>query len=248
MTSPSPDEIPFAVPAPANESVVISDEMLEPVVPVVASSLPRVDFERGMSYWPIVTMLLIVANIVFFVRQLMNGALEDSESIIAAGAISRPHILQGEVWRLVSAMFLHGSFDHLIGNCIALYILGMACEHGFGMFRMLLIYFIAGLGGSVLSVAMNPGPSIGASGAIFGIMGAVICFFYRYRDVIHLRDKRIGTVLAIWAAFQIGMGFLSPQIDNFAHIGGFIVGAATVLIIRPVRCLRAAKGLAPQCA
>jgi rhomboid protease GluP len=248
MTDSNSDEIPFASHASADENLLITDEMLEAPAPVVASFPARVDFERGMSYWPVVTMLLIVANIIFFVRQVLNGALEDSESIIAAGALSRPHILQGEIWRLVSAMFLHGSFDHLIGNCIALYILGMACEHGFGMFRMVLIYFIAGLGGSILSVAMNPGPSIGASGAIFGVMGAVICFFYRYRNVIHLRDKRIGTVLAIWALFQIGMGFLSPQIDNFAHIGGFIVGAATVLIIKPVRCLRAAKGLTPQCA
>jgi rhomboid protease GluP len=248
MTNPDSDEIPFAVRAPAEEGLLISADMLEAAAPMVASASPRVDFERGMSYWPIVTVVLIIANIIFYTRQVINGALEDTESIIAAGALSRAHILDGEIWRLVSAMFLHGSIDHLIGNCIALYILGMACEHGFGMLRMLLIYFIAGLGGSILSVAMNPGPSIGASGAIFGIMGAVICFFFRYRNVIHLRDKRVGTVLAIWAVYQIGMGFLFPQIDNFAHIGGFVVGAATVLVIKPVRCLRAAKGLALRCA
>jgi rhomboid protease GluP len=87
------------------------------------------------------------------------------------------------------------------------------------------IYLASGLCGSLLSIAMNPGPSIGASGAIFGVSGAVIVFLYKYQSRFFIRDKRVGFVLLIWSAYTVATGFLSPEIDNFAHIGGFIGGA-----------------------
>ncbi len=81
-------------------------------------------------------------------------------------------------------------------------------------------------------MAYSPGPSIGASGAVFGLTGCAVAFFYRYRGAVHLRDKRIGLVLLIWAGYSVVTGFLNPWIDNFAHLGGLAAGALLVLPLR----------------
>ena len=72
---------------------------------------------------------------------------------------------------------------------------------------------------------MNPGPAVGASGAIFGLLGAMIVFFYKYRDSFHLRDKRIGNVLLLWAGYSVVTAYFMPFIDNAAHVGGLLAGA-----------------------
>ncbi len=122
-------------------------------------------------------------------------------------------------------MFLHGSLEHLAGNGVGLFIVGMATEHAYGKLQMAGIYLISGLAGSIFSVAINPGPSVGASGAIFGLLGAIIVFFLKYRDHFHLRDKRVGNVLLLWAAYSIVTAYFIPFVDNAAHVGGLIAGA-----------------------
>ena len=207
--------------------LAISADMIAPPVKVDK----RIDFERGMRYGPPLTLLLIAVNVAVFIWELSIGALESRDSIIAAGALWKMDVLEGQVWRLFTAMFLHGGFDHLIGNCMVLYVLGMACEHGFGAWRAGAIYLLSGLAGSAMSLAMTTGPSVGASGAIFGLCGAVSVFFLRYHKTFFLRDKRVSIVLIVWAAWSIATGFLSPEIDNFAHIGGFVGGAVVAAIV-----------------
>jgi rhomboid protease GluP len=191
------------------------------------------DFEQGMRAAPPLILVLLAANVAMFAWEVAAGALWDEETIIAAGALARDRVLAGEAWRLVSAMFLHGGWDHLIGNCIVLYIVGMAVEHAVGLARTAVVYFVSGVAGSLLSLLMSPGPSVGASGAIFGLVGSVIVFLYRHQDKFHLRDKRVGFVLAIWAGYQVLTGFLTPYVDNMAHIGGFLGGAVVTLGLRP---------------
>lgn len=193
----------------------------------------RLDFERGMSYFPPLTLILISANIIVFLWQISTGALASQAAIINAGALERTRILQGEIWRLVSPMFLHGSVDHLVGNCMALYVLGMACEHALGLRKAGIVYLLAGLSGSLLSVFISPGPSVGASGAIFGLMGSVVMFLYRYQKAFFVRDRRIGFVIAAWGLYTIALGFLTPFVDNFAHIGGAIGGSIATLFQKP---------------
>ena len=193
----------------------------------------RVDFERGMSYAPPVTLLLIAVNVLVFVWEVGHGALASRNAIIAAGALSRPLVLQGQWWRLVSPMFLHGSPEHLIGNMIALYVLGMACEHALGGRQMLALYLWSGVAASLVSIAWSPGPSVGASGAIFGLMGAVIVVLRRHHHRFYLRDKRIGVVLAAWALYTIATGLLSPYVDNAAHVGGCLGGMLLALRLEP---------------
>ena len=201
--------------------LLITDEMLLPRQPIET----RIDFERGLSYLPPLTLVLIVVNLAIYVWELASGALDSEQALVAAGALVRERVLQGEVFRVVTAMFLHAGVEHLVGNCVVLYVLGMACEHGYGTARTAVIYFASGICGSLLSMTFHPGPSVGASGAIFGLCAAVIIFFLKYQRLFFLRDKRIGFVLLFWAIYSVGTGFLSPQIDNFAHIGGFVGGA-----------------------
>src|SRR6266850_4290296 len=131
----------------------------------------RIDFERGMPVLPRVTIFLILAQAVVFSFQVARGALESVPAIIAMGAQESVAMRSGEYWRLWSATMLHGSIDHFVGNAIALYITGMACEHAFGRLQFVFLYFGAALAGLALSVlGLEAGmPAVGASGAIFGL-------------------------------------------------------------------------------
>jgi rhomboid protease GluP len=192
-----------------------------------------VDFERGMGYAPPGTLAIIALLVGVLVWQLGSGALRSEAGIVDAGALVRNRVLEGEYWRMLSATLLHGGFDHLLGNCVALYILGMAGEHALGAWRVLVLYVASGLAGSLASVLTGPGPSVGASGAICGLMGGVVVILYKYRRTYHVRDKEIGLVLAGWAAYTIVIGALDPQIDNWAHLGGLVGGAVVALGVRP---------------
>lgn len=228
--------------APGPRPALITLEMLadEPAAPPADD---RLDFERGMRRLPVLTALVIAACVGAFALELAGGALRDEASIIRAGALTRAGLQAGELWRIFSAMFLHGGVEHLLGNCLVLYIVGMACEHAYGWAGMFAIYALSGVAGALLSALMNPGPSVGASGAIFGVVAAVIVFLFRHQKRFFLRDKRIGLVLLIWGAYQIATGFLNPMIDNFCHIGGALGGALAALAFRP-RLLRRADSSA----
>jgi rhomboid protease GluP len=236
---------------PREAPIVITPDMLAPARATRGprggrDAQGRIDFERGMRRFPPLVMILILANIAVFGWELAEGTFVSSKelieagagvaghrSIIEAGALLRERVLQGEWWRVITATFLHGGFDHLIGNMIVLFIVGMACEHAFGIGRTALIYFTSAIAGSALSMSAGPGPSVGASGAIFGVVGAVVVMLYRHQDRFFVRDKRIGFVLAIWAGWQLLTGFVSPLIDNFAHLGGLAGGAAMALLLTP---------------
>ena len=195
----------------------------------------RVDFERRMRRLPPITIALIVVLGVIFAGEAVFDALESREAITAAGALVREEVVErGQMWRMISAIFLHGGVDHYISNAIGLFILGMVCEHAFGRAQFFVLFVLSGIAGSLLSMVMNPGPSVGASGAIFGLQGAAIVLFRQHRHRLLVRDRRIGFVLLIWAAYSILGGFVSPFIDNGAHIGGAIGGALIARRLHPV--------------
>ncbi|WP_406693778.1 rhomboid family intramembrane serine protease [Singulisphaera sp. Ch08] len=191
-----------------------------------------VDFEAGMSSLPLVSLALMIACALVFAFQVVGGARIDVDRLSAIGALVPDRVRDGEVWRLVSATFLHGNFDHLLGNMLMLFILGMACEHAFGRPQFILLYVASGIFGSLCSL-MGGRVSVGASGAIFGLAGALIVLFWRHRGRLHLRDRRIGVVLAGWAGYQFLLGLINPNVDNLAHLGGLLGGAALGLILRP---------------
>jgi len=194
----------------------------------------RIDFERRMRRLPLVTVVILVVLVVIFLAEVRVGALASREAILAKGALARERVAAGEYWRLLTAPWLHGGVDHLVGNGIALFILGMLCEAAFGRAQFVLLYVLSGLAGSVVSLAVSVGPSVGASGAIFGLQGAAIMLFRLHRDRLLVRDRRVGFVLLVWAIYSIAGGLMQPFIDNGAHIGGAVGGALIARRLHPV--------------
>jgi rhomboid protease GluP len=194
----------------------------------------RVDFERRMRRLPPMTLTLIGVLVAIFAAETWIEALGSAEDLILIGALSRDAVMQGEWWRLVTAVFLHGGLEHLLGNMIALFVLGMVCEHAFGRAQFLALFVLSGIAGSLLSMLTSAGPSVGASGAIFGLQGAAIVLFRRHRERLLVRDRRIGVVLIVWALYTIASGLVTPYVDNGAHIGGFIAGALIARALHPV--------------
>ena len=126
-----------------------------------------------------------------------------------------------EIWRLITYMFLHGSLVHIIVNMYSLVALGNQIESFFGKAKFLVIYFISGIAGGLLSAALGNVTSVGASGAIFGLLGSMLYFGFHYRAYFGQAVKmQILPVIAI----NLAIGFLMPNIDNWCHIGGLVGG------------------------
>ena len=135
----------------------------------------------------------------------------------------------GEIYRLVSYMFLHAGIMHILLNMYSLYIVGTKVEDFFGKWKYLLIYFISGISGGLLSIGLSQDTiSVGASGAIFGLFGALIYFGYSYRGYIGsmIRSQIIPIVV-----YNLLIGFFIPGIDMWGHVGGLIGGILTANVL-----------------
>jgi len=214
------------------EPLVITSDMLiqMPTKGNEVKSLKET-FEKNMSTTPLFILIIILLNLISYIFEISTGALTNLPAMLQAGALSHDLVLQGEYWRLVSAGFLHANKSHLVGNLSVLYILGMATEHAFGIKKTILIYFFALVAGSLCSVAMGTQTGVGASGAVFGLMGALCVYFRKNRHRFNIRDGNIGIFIAIVAIIQILFGFTNPHIDNYAHIGGCLGGAIIALLL-----------------
>ncbi|WP_188206160.1 rhomboid family intramembrane serine protease [Alkalibacillus aidingensis] len=175
-----------------------------------------------------VTFVLIALNLVIFALLERNGSSTDTFHLIDWGAKFNPAIANGEWWRIITSMFLHIGALHLFMNMLALFFLGDVAEKIYGTKRFLFIYFTAGVFGGVASFATNDAVAAGASGAIFGLFGALLFFGVHYRDLFF---KTIGSSLLIIVAINIVFGFTIPQIDNGAHLGGLIGGFFAAQIV-----------------
>ncbi|WP_245750395.1 rhomboid family intramembrane serine protease [Nocardioides terrae] len=146
-----------------------------------------------------------------------------------------PGVADGAVWQLLTSTFTHVAFLHLFFNCFSLYVLGPQLEHAFGRARFIALYLLSGLAGSALVywTSDGPGDTLGASGAIFGLMAAVL--------VIVLRTRMQAQGLLLWVGLSFAYSFIVPNISWQGHLGGFIggllVSAAIVLAPRPRRSL-----------
>lgn len=172
------------------------------------------------------TLVIIAAILAGFGIEVARGALQNPMELARMGAIVREWIINdGQWWRLLSAMFLHGDFLHLLMNLIALFQLGSLYELMFGSRRFTIIYFVTGLVASLTSMIITGGPSVGASGAVFGIMGAFIFSIRRSPRWRHERAaKGIVPQLIFWVVANIAIATQVPQIDQAAHIGGLVAG------------------------
>lgn len=188
-----------------------------------------------------VTQGLIAANLLVFVAMLMAGAgLWHSPNGVqlAWGASFGPATKDGQWWRLASAMFLHFGLLHLAMNMWALWDAGSFVERMYGRGCFIVIYFISGLAGNLLSLIVQGDRAVsgGASGAVFGVFGALLVFLWRERGELHPREFRwLFWGAAGFSAMTIVLGLLVPGIDNAAHIGGFSAGGmAGLALARPL--------------
>jgi membrane associated rhomboid family serine protease len=173
-----------------------------------------------------VATAIIAVNIAVFVIDAVLRASGGSPSLLAAGAMIPVLVAQGEWYRLVTAMFLHIGLFHLLLNCFAIYVFGGLVEQALGSARFLAIYLATGFAGSAASFAFGDPAraAVGASGAVFGLLGAWLVFNLRRRSLM------LGRANVQWALMLIGInlvfGLIIPRIDWLAHAGGLVAGVA----------------------
>jgi rhomboid protease GluP len=166
--------------------------------------------------------LLLAVNLLLFILTIMSGDSQDVETLIRMGAKYNPLIWLGEWWRLLTSLFLHAGFLHFFMNSYALYQLGVVVERLFGQARFFFIYFFSGISGSAASTLFRPEAiSVGASGAIFGLFGALVYFGIR-KPVVSRRF--FGRSLWMTIGINLLLGFTIPGIDYVAHLGGLFGG------------------------
>lgn len=174
--------------------------------------------------FPTVTYAILAINIIVFIIPLLYG---QSEAMVAQFCVHGPSIRYGHYYRLFTGIFLHGSIFHLIFNSYALYVIGSQIESFLGKFKFLIIYLAGGLMGSLFSITFNGNvASIGASGAIFGLMGALVYFGYHYR--VYLGNVIKSQIIPL-IVFNLVLGFVMSGVDNSAHIGGLIGGTLATI-------------------
>ena len=176
------------------------------------------------------TYVLIAVNVIAFIAEVGAGSgigtVEASGPIVREGSLYGPAVADGEWYRLVTSAFLHAGVLHILFNMVALYILGSLLEPGIGTPRFLAVYFVSLLAGSFGALLLTPDShSLGASGAVFGLMSAAF-IVARHRGVEQLAGQ-IGFYIIINIAFTIGV----PGISIGAHFGGLIGGALCALVI-----------------
>jgi len=181
--------------------------------------------QGGRPSRPIVTWVLMAINVILWLAMLPLGGSSDPDVLIRFGIKVNSLILQGQYWRFVTPIFLHIGILHLAFNTYALYVFGPQIEHFFGSARFLAIYLLSGISGVLLSFALSPRAAAGASGAIFGLIGTEVVFFYHYRNVFGRRGRQQLYNLLIVVGYNIVFTFSVPNIDVWGHVGGLLAGS-----------------------
>lgn len=180
---------------------------------------------------PYVTYVLVTINVIVFGIMTLIGGTTNIANLLRFGASFQPYILAGQWYRLVTPMFIHIGFEHLFLNMLTLYFCGIFLEQLFGWWRFTLIYFIAGIGGNLLSAALAPTTvSAGASTAIFGMFGAFVMLglVYRESEYFQALGRQFGILIILNLAFAFWPG---TGIDILGHIGGLIAGFLAALMV-----------------
>jgi rhomboid protease GluP len=182
---------------------------------------------------PLVTYTLIGLSLLLFMAQFGSQFLFGYDYVAALGVKANDQILQGEVWRFFTPMFLHGSILHIGFNMYALYIIGPTLERLYGHQRYLGLYILSGIAGNICSFVFTPNPSLGSSTAIFGLLGAEAIFLYRNREIFgNAAQRGLMRIISI-AMVNLVIG-LSPGIDNWGHIGGLVGGTLFAWLAGPI--------------
>lgn len=183
------------------------------------------NWKSYVRYYP-VTCLILLVNVIMFIVLTVNGGSKDGSVLVRFGALVNDEPFTDQLWRYVSAIFLHAGFDHLLFNCFALLVFAPPLERLIGPIRYLILYLVTGIVGNILSIAhYNMASvftvSVGASGAIYGIYGA---FLYIALFQRNLMDDASRKTLYTLLGFGIIFSFAVANINWTAHFGGLISG------------------------
>jgi len=196
-----------------------------------------------------VTFGLIGATTTVYFFQLAGQLLAGQDLVLALGKKANELILAGQVWRLFTPIFIHASPLplpgplHIIVNMYSLFALGPPVERFFGTPRMLALYLLSGISGVIFSLAFTPAPSVGASGAIFGLLGALAMFLYMHRRLFGQLGRMQLQQLILVGALNLAYGASNPGIDLWGHIGGLAAGAACAAYFGPQLASQEALGI-----
>jgi rhomboid protease GluP len=180
---------------------------------------------RRLLFRPYVTFTLIGISVGMFLLQMASQALLGGDVLFALGGKINQSILAGQLWRLFTPMFLHGSIIHIAFNMYALFNFGPGLELHYGRWRFLALYLLGGFAGNVMSFMFSANPSLGSSTAIFGLLGAEGVFLYHNRALFGDFARRALTQVIGIAVVNLVIGFTANSlIDNWGHIGGLLGG------------------------
>lgn len=183
--------------------------------------------DKHMQRFTPITYTLILINIVIWLCMILYLNRFSDVKLLEVGGLVHFNVVHGEWYRLISSMFLHFNFEHILMNMLSLFIFGKIVESIIGSWRMLIIYIISGLYGNFVSLSFNTSTiSVGASGAIFGLIGSIFVIMYLSKN---FNKKMIGQLL-IALVILIGFSFFMSNINIMAHLGGFISGVLITLI------------------
>ena len=182
----------------------------------------------------ICTVVLIVINIAVFFILTLFGDTEDAVFMLQHGAMYEPYIVEGhEYYRMFTCLFLHFGITHLLNNMVLLGALGWNLELEIGKVRFVIIYFAGGMIGNIVSLFYDltleqPAVSAGASGAIFGLMGALLYVVIANRGRL---GRLSGRGMLVMVVLSLYFGLTSTGVDNFAHIGGLVSGFLLAVLL-----------------
>lgn len=179
----------------------------------------------------IITNLIIAICIIsFFATFIISKGQFDALTLLRYGANYAPFIKMGGInlLRLISSAFLHGGFLHLLFNMYALFIIGTQVENYIGKGKFIFIYLMSAISGNLMSCVFSTNVSVGASGAIFGLLGALLYFGYHYR--LYLGSVLKNQIIPL-IVLNLILGFMMPGVDNAAHIGGLIGGYLSMMVL-----------------
>jgi membrane associated rhomboid family serine protease/Tfp pilus assembly protein PilF len=202
--------------------------------PIIIPSPTPEPFVIRRRYLPVATFILLGLNVLIFLLMELSGGSSNPDVLLSFGASYGPYIRRGEYWRLVMPMFLHIGILHLLLNTAALFVLGRILESVYGYGRFTLLYVACGMGSSFLSMTLSSSVSAGASGAIFGIAGAMLTTGYLHRAAIPRRWRRSfgGGILPL-IVINLILGYSIAGIDNWGHLGGLLAGMLLSAVIPP---------------
>jgi len=239
----------FAPAVPSHPTQILVHELNQHIrdSPDAQAILERMQarFELGRAAFakstPVTTALLALLGI-YFAIELLTGALDDPFGLLRLGANAPALIEDGQYWRLISANFLHGGWVHIFFNGMALYFLGLMVEKLLGSWRFLLIYLSSAIAGALGSWWVGPGPlSVGASTAIFGLIGAFLVIHLRYWRQLPSPFRQSKKWWLMIITLNAGLPIVVPAIDYAAHAAGLAAGGLLTLAL-----LRAAPELDPH--